>query len=396
MVASEEKIIIKPTKIRYNPLMDIQKIYSQLISQFPDIEIHQNHPLAPYTTVKIGGAADIFIHTKNSKDFINVLKYLIGEDNVFSARKPPKPSGEGASTVKNIIEPPKITIIGNGSNVLISDTGIRGIVIKNSSTDFQILNTVSNSTKTNKTSTNRTENDPTKYLNFGVLDYDESDKPKVLVKINSGCNLPQIINQLIDQGITGLQWFGFIPGSIGGAVFCNIHGGAYNFSNFVESVEVFDLKTSTSYELPATELNWSYDFSSFQKNPNLIILSVTLSLFKGDTAKAKETVVAWVKQKSAVQSMNSLGSVFKNPPLEICQKNWGEQKSTGWIIDIELKLKGHSIGDAQISPRHANFILNNGHSTAADYLALIKLIQSQMQTKFNFQFELEIKLLGEF
>ena len=353
--------------------MDTDKIYSELKSAFPDLEIYQNHPLAPYTTIKIGGPADIFIHTHSSEELKNVLKFIYD--------------------LQPSIYP---TILGNGSNTLISDSGIRGIVIKNSSTTFSVSSTINPPEKIDRFSTQRTENDPSKYLNFGALDYDESDKPRVSVKIDSGCNLPQIINQLIDKNVTGLQWFGYIPGSIGGAIFCNIHGGAYNFSDFIKEVEVLDLQTSNILHLTSDQLTWGYDFSSFQQNPNLIILSVALSLFQGDTIKAKETVTAWIKQKSAVQSMNSLGSVFKNPPLEICQKIWGEQKSAGWIIDNELKLKGQTNGDAQISLKHANFIVNNGQAMAQDYLTLVNLVQSQMQTKFNFQFELEVKLLGQF
>ncbi len=373
--------------------MDTDKIYSDLKSNFPDTEIYQNHLLAPYTTIKIGGPADIFIHTHSSEELTKILKFLIGEDNIFSARCRAWPSGEGCEHCKKSLSSQDITIIGNGSNTLISDSGIRGIVIKNSSTTFSISDTTSPPQKIDRFSTQRTENDPSKYLNFGALDYDESDKPRVLVKIDSGCNLPQIINQLIDKNITGLQWFGYIPGSIGGAIFGNIHGGAYNFSDFIKEVEVFDLQTSNILHLTSDQLNWGYDFSSFQQNPHLVILSVSMSLFQGDTAKARETVLAWVKQKSTVQSMNSLGSVFKNPPLETCQKIWGEQKSAGWIIDNELKLKGQNSGDAQISLKHANFIINNGHATAKDYLNLVSLIQSQMQEKFGFQFELEIKLI---
>ena len=380
--------------------MDTDKIYSKLKSTFLNLEIYQNHPLAPYTTIKIGGPADIFIHTNSSEELTKVLKFLKTENTeamIFEERKPLRPLAKDASTSKNSLQGEfSITILGNGSNTLISDSGIRGIVIKNSSTTFSISDTTSPPQKIDRFSTQRTENDPSKYLNFGALDYDESDKPRVLVKIDSGCNLPQIINQLINKNITGLQWFGYIPGSIGGAIFGNIHGGAYNFSDFIKEVEVFDLQTSNILHLTSDQLSWGYDFSSFQQNPHLVILSVTMSLFQGDTTKARETVLAWVKQKSTVQSMNSLGSVFKNPPLETCQKIWGEQKSAGWIIDNELKLKGQNSGDAQISLKHANFIINNGHATAKDYLNLVSLIQSQMQEKFGFQFELEIKLLGKF
>lgn len=376
--------------------MDTNKLVSDLTAQFPDLKIYYQHSLAPYTTVKIGGPADVFIHSTSSTQLTEILKYLSSVDSIFSARKALKDSDEGASTVKNIIKP-NITILGNGSNTLISDSGLRGIVIKNSSDQFTILDSVSPATPAStKISAHRTENDPAKYLNFSQIDYDESDQPQVLVKIDSGRNLPSTINRLINAGVTGLQWFGFIPGTIGGAVYGNIHGGTHHFSDFIKEVEVFDLNTGQIKHIPKTNLSWDYDHSSFQSQPNLIILSVTLSLYRGDTARAKAAVQAWITQKSAVQSMNSLGSVFQNPPLAICQKNWGEQKSAGWIIDTQLNLKGAQIGDAQISPKHANFMINQSQATATDYLALINLVQTQLRQKFNFQFDLEIKLLGKF
>ncbi len=141
---------------------------------------------------------------------------------------------------------------------------------------------------------------------------------------------------------------------------------------------------------------WSYGYSSLQDQPHLVILSAIINLQTGniDTAKLKAQEI--IQKKSVSQPMNSLGCVFKNPPESLCLPIWHEIKPAGWIIDNELKLKGHSIGNTQISPLHANFIVNKGNATANDYLNLINLVQSQMQTKFNFQFELEIKLLGKF
>lgn len=354
--------------------MDTHQLYTQLKSAFPDLDIHQNHSLAPYTTVKIGGPADIFIHTQSSDKLTKLLDFIYKLGSNISP-----------------------TILGNGSNTLISDSGIRSLVIKNSSTHFDILSDTKKYTPTSaKISTRHTEADPSKYLNFSQIDYDESDQPQVLVKIDSGCHLPQTINRLIDAGITGLQWFGFIPGTIGGAVYGNIHGGNHHFSDFIKEVEVFDLSTGQVSTIPKNNLSWDYDHSSFISQPNLVILSTVLSLYRGDTAKAKSTLQAWIIQKSAVQSVNSLGSVFQNPPLSICQKIWGEQKSAGWIIDNQLQLKGTQIGDAQISPKHANFIVNNSQATAANYYQLIKLIQTQVSQKFNFQLNLEIRLLGQF
>lgn len=340
--------------------MDTKKVYSELVSQFPDIEIHQNHPLAPYTTVKIGGAADIFIHTKSSDEFVKILKYL-AKATIFEERKPLKPSGEGASTSKNSLrgEIP-ITILGNGSNVLISDTGIRGIVIKNDSTEIEIL-------------------------------------PNNQIKVASGVQLSQLINFSLDHNLVELEEFAYIPSTVGGAILGNIHGfDKHDFNQLLDSIEVLDLNTNKLINYSTNQLKWSYDYSSLQDQPNLIIISAIINLQSGDAKIARQKYQDIIQKKSPTQPMKSLGCVFKNPPESVCIPIWGEKKGAGWIIDNELKLKGRSIGGAQISPLHANFIVNTNHSTATDYLKLINLVQSQMQTKFNFQFELEIKLLGEF
>ena len=333
------------------------------------MEVFQNHPLAPYTTIKIGGPADTFIITDTTEEFINTLKKYSSEPS---------------------------TILGNGSNVLISDSGIHGTVIKNSSQEIEILDTPSISIKFNHTYTQRLENEPDKYLDFTKIDYNESEKPQVLVKISSGTSLPYAINYLLDHGITGLQWFAYIPGTIGGATFENIHGGAYHFSDYLESIEVFNLKTGRLETFYKKNLDWKYEKSFFQENSNLIVIATTLRLFKGDVEMAKQVYSAWIAQKTKVQPMNSAGSVFANPSLEDCQKIWGEQKSTGWIIDHELNWKGKQIGGAQISPLHSNFIVNTGTATAKDVSDLITEIKNEVQKRFSLTLKPEIKFLGKF
>lgn len=340
--------------------------YISIKKHFPDLEIYQNHPLAPYTTLKIGGPADIFIHTKTSQEFTKILSYLPSE---------------------------AITILGNGSNVLISDSGIRGVVIKNSDNSIEISDTTPIPIDFHHSYTQRKENEPDLYLDFTKLDYDESHFPQVLVKISSGTSLPLAINKLLDQGVTGLQWFAYIPGTIGGAVLCNIHGGSYHISDYIESVEVFDLQTKKNETFLKKDLIWGYETSFFQSKPNLIIISATLRLFKGDTSLAKQVASAWIAQKTKVQPMNSAGSTFANPSLDQCLPIWGEQKSAGWIIDHELGWKGRSCGNAQISLQHSNFIVNLGSATASDYLTLLKSIQNEVQTRFGINLIPEIKLL---
>lgn len=334
-----------------------------------------NVALAPFTTLKIGGPADIFYHTHSNEEFIGVLKNI----------------------KKNTIPNQQITILGNGSNVLISDKGIRGIVIKNSSSDLVVLeNPNIYKAKHSTISSQRMESEPDKYLDFTKLDYDESENQTKQIKVSSGYPLPLLINKSFDLGLTGLQWFGYIPGTIGGAVWYNIHGGSHHISEYIDSIEVFDLSTSTTKLLLSKDLSWGYDSSFFQLHPEIVIVSVTLRLFLGDVSKARAVTQAWITQKSKVQPMNSAGSIFQNPKLDECIPIWGEQKSTGWIIDHELNWKGKRVGDAQIGPEHANIFTNQGKATATDFKKLIDEVQSEVKNRFNLVLKTEVKLLGEF
>lgn len=334
------------------------------------MDLIKDQILAPFTTLKIGGPADYFIQVNSTQELIEVLS-------------------------STDIKP--ITILGNGSNVLISDSGIRGLVIKNTSNEINIQ---TNTPKINenfvKTYTQRLENEPDKYLDFTKLDYDESNLPTSEVEISSGCLLSYVINWTLDRGLTGLQWFAYIPGTIGGAIVHNIHGGSYHIADYIKSITVFDLNTKKTVTYQKSGLNWQYETSFFLDNPHLIIISAVLNLFHGDTIKAKSVRDAWMAQKIRVQPMNSPGSTFQNPSLDICQKIWGEQKSAGWIIDHELNLKGYSIGDAQISPQHSNFFVNTGHATSSDYKKLVDYVQEQVKSKFGFTLLPEIKFLGKF
>ena len=335
-------------------------------------DFQSNTPLTPFNTLHLGGNAQyLFIAAKQSQLF-DVLK--------FASAHPDLP----------------FHLLGLGSNVIISDDGLPGLTVINKAIGIKVFPKVYLSNNFSITYTQRKENEPDKYLDFSKIDYDESSLSSQEVVIQSGTPLPFAISQTISLGLTGLQWFSYIPGTIGGAVFQNVHGGKYHFSDYIVSVKVFDLTTGKTSIFKKSDLSWKYETSFFLQNPHLIILSVRLRLFKGDTNLAKQVSSAWTIQKSKVQPMNSAGSVFANPPLEICQKIWGEQKSTGWIIDHELNLKGFAIGDAQISEKHSNFIVNRSHATASDYFALVKHIQNLVHSRFAFDLIPEVKFLGKF
>lgn len=324
--------------------------FDTLKTQFPNSEIYQNHPLAPYTTLKIGGPADIFINTKSSAEFVSILKYLSEVDNFSERSERMTRSGqpEGSEYRKNL-STSDITILGNGSNVLISDSGIRGIVIKNSADNIEFL-------------------------------------PNNQIKVDSGVQLIQLLQVAADHSLSGLEEFAYIPSSIGGAIFGNIHGiNKNNFDKFIVSVEVLNLNNGNYQLVNHSDIQWHYDYSSLQDQKNLVIISATLQLSPGNSQNSKKMIADIIAQKTQTQSMNSVGCVFKNP----------QNDSAGRIIDQELGLKGFQLGNVQISPKHANFILNLGTATASDYLSVIKKVQSEATVK-GFTLEPEIKFLGEF
>ncbi|KKQ63630.1 MAG: UDP-N-acetylenolpyruvoylglucosamine reductase [Candidatus Shapirobacteria bacterium GW2011_GWF1_38_23] len=217
--------------------------------------------------------------------------------------------------------------------------------------------------------------------------------PNNQVKVDSGVNLPLLITDTINHSLSGLEEFAYIPSSIGGAIFGNIHGiNKNNFDRFLTEIQVFDLEQSKTYSLKSNILKWSYDTSEFATKPNLIILSAIFQLTPGDADTSRQKVIDIITKKLQTQSMNSLGSVFKNLPA----RTGHPADFAGRIIDQELNLKGFQIGDAQISPLHGNFILNLGHATAADYYAVVKKIQSEAKSKLNITLEPEIKFLGNF
>ena len=214
---------------------------------FPD------EPLANHTTLRIGGPADILYRAKTVPQLVKAVRV---------ARKLKIP----------------VTILGWGSNVLISDKGIRGLVIKNETREMKTGKTLP-AKEAKDSDLPRWQADKIKgtfKYEFGDLDYDESIYPRVMVKVETGVSLQMAINNLFYEGITGLQWYARIPGTIGGAVYNNIHGGTHFFSEVVKTVKVLD-KDGEIKNLSGKELGLSYDKSRFHDSEE-VILEVELEL----------------------------------------------------------------------------------------------------------------------
>lgn len=354
----------------------MNNLYNKLSTKFPNLEFNQEINLAKYTTVKIGGPAEVFCKTKTSEEFIELVKF---------------------ATENNI----PLTILGWGANTLISDEGIRGLVIKNSAQNIKILDDVATNDKLeNKTDKSdsliqsRWHSDKVRgsfKYEFSDLDYDEFEFPTVMVEIDSGVSLPYAINSLINKGITGLQWYSRIPATVGGAIYNNIHGGTHFISEIIESIKVIDEKGNLKI-IDKSELKAGYDISRFH-NSKEIIISAKLKLFRGNKEKAKAVATEWAVRK-AIQPQQSLGCIFQNISNEEKEKLKLPTTSVGYIVEHILNKKNFQIGDAKVSDKHAAFIENVGQATAKDYLKIIKIIIEETKIKTGITLKPEIFFLG--
>lgn len=333
------------------------------------ISYKEDHELARYTTWKVGGPADIFVTTYTNDDLQFIIK----------------------SAIKNTIP---YTILGGGSNVLISDNGIRGIVIRNMARNITIANTIYKQPKTPNEKVLQArlvQVHKEDYYSFEDLDFDESHYPTIQVQADSGVYLAYLIHFLINKGVTGLQWFSGIPGTLGGAVFNNIHGGSHFFSEYVNIVTALNAKGEI-VKYFNNDLNFDYDYSIFHKNDD-VILTVDLILRKGDKEKAQKASMAWTDRKR-LQPSNSAGCCFQNIDIETQEKLNVESNSWGYIIDKILNLKGYKIGGAHISEKHAAFIETVPPVKASDILEIFDKVYLESKKRLGIVPKPEIFFLG--
>lgn len=348
--------------------MDLQSLKTKL--EDLNIKYELNKPLKDFTTFKIGGPADILVKASTKEELIAIIR--------------------AAKTTST-----PLIVLGWGSNVLISDDGISGLTIINKSSNITIHTENGDKpleTAQEKVEARLTQIEKNSYYNFEDLDYSEEGTEKISVNIESGAPLPSTIMNLLRQGYTGLQWFGGIPGTFGGAVYNNIHGGNHFISEYIASVEVINKDSLEIATIDKKDCNFGYDTSRFHSSHELI-LSANLLLNKGDKERAKSTYIEWTRRKK-IQPQISAGCVWKN--ISETQRIKLELESTSWgyIIDKVLNLKGKQIGGARISPQHAAFIENAGNAKASDVTALMELIKSESKAKLGITPESEIFLIN--
>ncbi len=319
----------------------------QLISRLRDIAtVRLNEPLGRHTTFGVGGPADVYVTVRSSAQLAAT----------FAATH-----GAGAPCF----------ILGSGSNILVGDAGIRGVVIDNQAkaTRIEPLHIA-----------------PDSPVPAPRLIAASPDSEAVLVWAESGMSFAALARNLARQGVGGMEWACGIPGSVGGAAVYN--AGAYggSLSDVLLAATIADEHGATRY-LPARELGLRYRSSIFLRHEiaPAVVLSLELAGVRGDAAALTAKVADIDTTRLSAQPRGRTGgSTFKNPD--------GHQ---AWELIDAVGLRGHRIGDAQVSDKHCNFFMNVGAARAADVFALMQEARRRVSERFGVELENEVELVGE-
>ena len=299
--------------------MDLQGIFAGCTAK----ELLLEEPMAKHTSFRIGGPADVLAQPGNEAELAELLK-------------------------RAAHHAVPVTLVGNGSNLLVRDKGIRGLVIKLSNL-FSSITVAGN------------------VLTFG-----------------SGISLAMASKKAASLSLSGLEFAVGIPGTIGGAAYMN--AGAYDgeMAKVVTSVRVMDMQGKIS-ELQASELDFAYRHTALQ-NSGWIVISVTVALQPGEAESIAAKMADFSQRRISKQPLElpSAGSMFKRPPGYFA----------GTLID-QTGLKGYTVGGAQVSTKHAGFVVNVGGATAQDVLQLISDVQSKVFAAHGVRLEPEVLVLGE-
>ena len=300
-------------------VLDLKNLFNNIYSED---EIKINELMKEHINFKVGGPADILLIPSKAEQIIESIK--ICKDN-------------------NI----PYFVIGNGSNLLVKDGGIRGVVIK--------LTGLTN------------------------LEVNEEE-----IKADCGVMLKELSDKALENSLTGLEFACGIPGTVGGAVFMN--AGAYDgeIKNVIKEAQVIT-SSGEIVTLSKDELELGYRTSKVMRD-NSIVINATFKLEKGNKEEIKETIDELTQKREEKQPLEypSAGSTFKRP----------EGHFAGKLIQ-DSGLKGYSIGGAAVSSKHSGFVINKDNATAKDILDLIAYIQAEVKKQFGVELHTEVRIIGE-
>lgn len=317
------------------------KIFQKLKEELP--EVKKTVILRNYTTYKIGGPAKYFFVAKTKGELITALLL-----------------------VKKFKLP--VFILGGGSNILVSEKGFKGLVVKIDIADIKF----------------------------------EGNKAFV----GAGTNLTKLAYLLADRGLTGLEWSAGVPGTIGGSIYGSAQAFGAKISDVVASVEAVDSKSLKVENFTKEQCNFSPKDSFFKRNKNLVIVSAVLEFKTKEPEQIKNQIKEFLKyRKDRHPSFPSAGSVFINPTKKITNRKLLEKFPeleefnikgaipAGYLIQ-KTGIQGTKIGNAQISDKHANFVVNLGEAKAKDVLSLINLAKKKVKKVFGVSLDPEVQMLG--
>ena len=301
----------------------INECIAALRAAAPDIDILKDEPMRRHTTFAIGGPADLFIQPKTRRELVGALSVLRERGIPF-------------------------LLLGNGSNMLVADAGIRGAVVCTTELDE---------------------------VRIGEDGY--------TLTAEAGALLGRVARRAQRAGLTGAEFAGGIPGSVGGAVFMN--AGAYDgqMAGIVEKTEYLDGE-GEMHTLVGEKHCFGYRTSAFRTHPEWTVVRTTMRLQPGDPAAILDKMNDLAQRRRDKQPLNfpSAGSTFKRP----------EGYFAGRLIE-DAGLKGMTVGGAQVSEKHAGFLINRGGATCDDMLRLIELVQQRVREQFGVELECEVRIV---
>ena len=305
--------------------LELKKVIEKAGLKIPKENIFFEEPMSKYTSFKIGGPAECLIKIKTKEELKEVLLFA-NKENI------------------------PITIIGNGSNILVLDEGIKGITL---------------------------------IIKIEGIEYNEYGK-KVIINVGAGEKIAKVGRMFLNKELTGFEEISGIPGSIGGAVRMNAGAHGKEIKDIIKTVTCMDY-LGNEKKFSNKEMNFKYR-KTILNEEKYIVTEVELELEKGNKQEIKEKMDEYAQFRKEKQPLEypSAGSVFKR----------GEDFITSKLID-EAGLKGLSVGGAEISTKHAGFIINKKNATAKDVLELVNKVKEEVYKKFNKKIELEIEVIGK-
>ena len=302
-----------------------------LAGRIPPERVQRNAALAPFTTFKVGGPADWLVLAQRA-------------DEVKAAVSAARAAGL------------PVTVLGGGSNVLVSDAGVRGVVLRVHGGD--------------------------------VASVDERT-----IRADGGLTINGLVRWTINRGIAGLEAWAGTPGTVGGAIYGNAHFRGRLIGELVESVEVLDHETR-AVRIPAADMEFGYDRSRLQRTHELV-LAAHFRVGPGDPAALRTVARESLAYRKGTQPLEaaSAGCIFQNPDPSFETVPDGIPPSAGALVD-RAGLKGSREGAARVSPTHGNFIVNEGTASAGDIRRLIERCRDRVRERFGVELRDEIVYLG--